>query len=38
MSKKVEKTINTVIPDIYETMKSKNYTGDLDTIAMQCGR
>ena len=34
----MEKTIDTVIPDIYETMKSKNYTGDLDTIAMQCGR
>jgi hypothetical protein len=34
----VEKSINTIIPDVYEVMKSKNYSGDLDTIAMQCGR
>jgi hypothetical protein len=34
----VEKTIETLIPDVYEVMKSKDYTGDLDTIAMQCGR
>ena len=34
----MEKTIETLIPDVYEVMKSKDYTGDLDTIAMQCGR
>ena len=34
----MEKSINTIIPDVYEVMKSKNYSGDLDTIAMQCGR
>ena len=34
----MEKSINTIIPDVYEVMKSKDYSGDLDTIAMQCGR
>ena len=32
------KSINTVIPDVYEVMKSKDYSGDLSTIAMQAGR
>jgi hypothetical protein len=32
------KNINTVIPDIYNVMKSKEYSGDLQTIAMQAGR
>ena len=32
------KNINTVIPDIYNVMKSKEYSGDLSTIAMQAGR
>jgi hypothetical protein len=32
------KVINTLIPDVYEVMKSKDYSGDLDVIAMQAGR
>jgi hypothetical protein len=32
------KSINTVVPDVYEVMKSKDYSGDLSTIAMQAGR
>ena len=32
------KSINTVVPDVYDVMKSKDYTGDLSTIAMQAGR
>ena len=32
------KSINTVVPDVYEVMKSKDYSGDLKTIAMQAGR
>ena len=32
------KSINTVVPDVYEVMKSKDYSGDLNTIAMQAGR
>ena len=32
------KNIQTVIPDIYEVMKSKSYSGDLNAIAMQAGR
>jgi len=32
------KGINTLIPDVYEVMKSKDYSGDLDVIAMQAGR
>ena len=32
------KSINTVVPDVYDVMKSKDYTGDLNTIAMQAGR
>ena len=34
----MEKGIQTLIPDVYEVMKSKDYVGDLDTIAMHCGR
>jgi len=32
------KSINTVVPDVYEVMKSRDYSGDLNTIAMQAGR
>jgi len=32
------KKIDTVVPDVYEVMKSKDYSGDLNTIAMQAGR
>jgi hypothetical protein len=32
------KSINTVVPDVYEVMKSKEYSGDLSIIAMQAGR
>ena len=32
------KSIHTVIPDIYDVMKSKDYSGDLSSIAMQAGR
>ena len=34
----MSKSINTVIPDIYDVMKSKDYSGDLSAIAMQAGR
>ena len=34
----MSKSIQTVIPDIYHTMKSKEYSGDLGAIAMQAGR
>ena len=34
----MSKSIHTVIPDVYEVMKSKDYSGDLNSIAMQCGR
>ena len=34
----MSKSIHTVIPDIYDVMKSKDYTGDLSAIAMQAGR
>ena len=34
----MSKSIHTVIPDIYDVMKSKDYTGDLKSIAMQAGR
>ena len=32
------KSINTVVQDVYDVMKSKDYTGDLNSIAMQAGR
>ena len=32
------KNIHTLIPDVYEVMKSKDYDGDLSAIAMQAGR
>ena len=32
------KSINTVVQDVYDVMKSKDYSGDLDSIAMQAGR
>ena len=32
------KKIDTVINDVYDVMKSKDYTGHLKSIAMQCGR
>ena len=32
------KSINTVVQDVYDVMKSKDYSGDLDAIAMQAGR
>ncbi len=32
------KSINTVVQDVYDVMKSKNYDGDLNAIAMQAGR
>ena len=32
------KSINTLIPDIYNVMESKQYDGDLNSIAMQAGR
>ena len=32
------KSINTLIPDIYNVMESKEFDGDLNTIAMQAGR
>ena len=32
------KSINTLIPDIYNVMESKKYDGDLNSIAMQAGR
>jgi hypothetical protein len=32
------KSIHTLIPDVYETLKSKDYSGDLEEIAMKCGR
>jgi|TARA_R110002012_G_scaffold143818_1_gene302008 hypothetical protein len=32
------KSIHTLIPDVYEVMKSKEYSGDLSSIAMQAGR
>jgi hypothetical protein len=32
------KSIDTVVQDVYDVMKSKDYTGDLNSIAMQAGR
>ena len=32
------KSINTVVQDVYDVMKSKDYSGDLSSIAMQAGR
>ena len=32
------KSINTVVQDVYDLMKSKDYDGDLNAIAMQAGR
>ena len=32
------KSIDTLITDVYDVMKSKDYSGDLSNIAMQCGR
>ena len=32
------KSINTVVQDVYDLMESKDYSGDLNSIAMQAGR